>query len=565
MKLITRVDSLLQMILDAPVLANKGGKAWSYLQPIADFRQVLTRVRWHVTFFGAFKAGKSTVINAICGSAVLPIRNNRATGVVTKITYAPEKKVVVTTRHAQGSSNQITVPYESRAEYILLDVSSAIVRAPRGVEEVTVGLALPLLHPSYTLVDTPGIMDDAALTARSFRELERSDLVVMVLSASKPLSTREKDAIRHIHALVEGNMVFVLNRMDEVEDGEQAETISWVRVSLERMGIKQPRVYATRAQVVLREKERGRGSCVAERGLWELEQFLIHQRDTSAGEYMVLRSRLGILQSYLTQAYAYCAAELQAVQVKLEQLAQQEQRKLEANQSAWKKQIAEKQFQLMICKQQLPRCGEWFVNAYVAEIRRLMEEDTKWRDTKKLSDCFVPALQSYSANVTRIVRDAISPLDMTVPQFNLAQAQSGAEVKLPTDVAAVVGGVVGGIIGGLAIFIGPISAITGATIGVTTGRWISKKVFHVDAQRKALEVIEKGARNLVPTLTVEAEKYIDSVGKTLTEFGELNMPQAQLTTEQFSTQEDERYYREVVKWCREFQETITSIKKEIAI
>jgi len=77
MKLITRVDSLLQMILDAPVLANKGGKAWSYLQPIADFRQVLTRVRWHVTFFGAFKVGKSTVVNAICGSAVLPIRNNQ--------------------------------------------------------------------------------------------------------------------------------------------------------------------------------------------------------------------------------------------------------------------------------------------------------------------------------------------------------------------------------------------------------------------------------------------------------------------------------------------------------
>src|SRR5258708_31120429 len=257
MRLMTGFDSMMQLILDESGREKKGGKAWIYIDPIADCRQVLTRVRWHLTFFGAFEVGKSTVVNAICGSAVLPIRNSRATGVVTKITYAPEKKVVVTTCLAQGSSNQITVPYESRAEYILLDVSSASVRAPRGVEEVTVGLACPLLNPSYTLVDTPGIMDDAALTARSFRELERSDLVVMVLSASKPLSTREKDAIRHIHALVDGNMVFVLNRMDEVEDGEQAETISWVRGSLERMGIKQPRVYATRAQVVLRDKERG--------------------------------------------------------------------------------------------------------------------------------------------------------------------------------------------------------------------------------------------------------------------------------------------------------------------
>jgi len=69
----------------------------SLLQSIMDFRQVLWRTNLEVTFFGAFKAGKSTLLNALLGEAMLPSRANRATGVITKISYGEQKQVILCT------------------------------------------------------------------------------------------------------------------------------------------------------------------------------------------------------------------------------------------------------------------------------------------------------------------------------------------------------------------------------------------------------------------------------------------------------------------------------------
>ncbi|MBF2056693.1 MAG: dynamin family protein [Cyanobacterium sp. T60_A2020_053] len=40
-----------------------------------------------ISVFGVFKSGKSTFINAILGKKILPSRTNRATGVITTISY----------------------------------------------------------------------------------------------------------------------------------------------------------------------------------------------------------------------------------------------------------------------------------------------------------------------------------------------------------------------------------------------------------------------------------------------------------------------------------------------
>jgi len=65
------------------------------LQPIADFQQVIQRTDRQVTFFGVFNAGKSTLLNAIIGSRVLPTHVNRATGVITKLVMLPSRQLTL--------------------------------------------------------------------------------------------------------------------------------------------------------------------------------------------------------------------------------------------------------------------------------------------------------------------------------------------------------------------------------------------------------------------------------------------------------------------------------------
>jgi hypothetical protein len=58
------------------------------LAAVAECRQMLQRPERRITFFGVFKAGKSTILNALVGRDILPTRANRATGVVTRLSYS---------------------------------------------------------------------------------------------------------------------------------------------------------------------------------------------------------------------------------------------------------------------------------------------------------------------------------------------------------------------------------------------------------------------------------------------------------------------------------------------
>lgn len=98
----------------------------AYLLPIMEFQSQLKRLEKQVAFFGVFKAGKSTLLNAMLGSPLLPSRANRATGVLTKVSYSNRITATVT-RHSITSRKETTVIKPDQiGQYILLDISQSV-------------------------------------------------------------------------------------------------------------------------------------------------------------------------------------------------------------------------------------------------------------------------------------------------------------------------------------------------------------------------------------------------------------------------------------------------------
>ena len=139
------------------------------LASLPDLEQLLWREQRQITFFGAFKAGKSSLLNALIGAALLPVRTNRATGVVTTIQYGAQPSAIAVRRCEEGQVEQ-QIPFDDVSRAILLDLSGGTVAAPSDIEEVRIQVPLPFLETpsdSYpVLVDTPGLLEHEALTQR---------------------------------------------------------------------------------------------------------------------------------------------------------------------------------------------------------------------------------------------------------------------------------------------------------------------------------------------------------------------------------------------------------------
>jgi GTP-binding protein EngB required for normal cell division len=198
----------------------------------ASARELMERAaegRFYVACVGQFKRGKSTLINALLGHAVLP------TGVV------PVTAVPTVIRSGEPSA-RVQLRESGWQPIRLADLADYITeeRNPgntKGVVAAEVFLRAPLLGTGLCLVDTPGlgsVFEASTAAARAF--VPHIDAAVVVLGADPPISADElalvSEAAEHM-----SDLLFVINKMDRVPHAERQEAIAFTqRVLRERLG-----------------------------------------------------------------------------------------------------------------------------------------------------------------------------------------------------------------------------------------------------------------------------------------------------------------------------------------
>jgi len=171
--------------------------------------------RYYVASLGQFKRGKSTLLNALLGTTVLPTGVTPVTSVATILRFGARRQV----RVRLGDEDWREIPPESLADYVSEEHNP---RNRKGVRGAEVFEPSPLLAGGMCLVDTPGIgsvfLENSEAT-RAF--VPQVDAALVVLGGDPPISGEELALIRDVARHVD-QFLFLLNKADRLAPTELA-------------------------------------------------------------------------------------------------------------------------------------------------------------------------------------------------------------------------------------------------------------------------------------------------------------------------------------------------------
>jgi GTP-binding protein EngB required for normal cell division len=214
-------------------------------QPLAALRAKLAEHAFNLVVAGEFKRGKSTIINALLGSDLLPTGVVPLTSVVTLLRYGDTPGATVVFDHGETRA----VPLDTLPAYV---TEGGNPKNAKGVREVAVTFPAEWLNGGIRLVDTPGIGSvHQHNTEVTYQYLPQADAVIFVACVDQPVSRTELDFLSRIRRYA-GKVFCLLNKTDYLSEAELAESAAFATHALrDALGAPVP-VFPVSARLALR-------------------------------------------------------------------------------------------------------------------------------------------------------------------------------------------------------------------------------------------------------------------------------------------------------------------------
>lgn len=188
-------------ISDLPDLLQKtiacmgllGREFGSYRREAQRLYERLANERFHLAVLGQFKRGKSTLLNALLGSEVLPTSVVPLTAVPAFILWGQSLKARVIYQDAHREEEFSNGTVEDLAVFLSQYVTEENnPRNIKGVSHVEVYYPSPLLEQGVALIDTPGIGSTYQHnTEATLNFLSQCDAALFLVSADPPITEVE--------------------------------------------------------------------------------------------------------------------------------------------------------------------------------------------------------------------------------------------------------------------------------------------------------------------------------------------------------------------------------------
>jgi GTP-binding protein EngB required for normal cell division len=285
------------------------------LQP-ASFQRLLEKLRqnrFNLVILGAFKRGKSSLINALLGKQLLPTGIVPLTSVVTILGYGEELRIQV--HFQQGGNRQINL--EELPDYI---TEKGNPRNHKGVREVEIAYPSDYLSDGVRIIDTPGVGSVYSHNSEvAYNYLPQVDAAVFVVTVDPPLSAAEQEFLKDIREYVH-KLFFVLNKIDYVEAPERQEALEFtakvLQTNLEADTIS---IFPMSAKLAMTGKSNGHPELLAASLLPEFEDHLRQFLYQEKGQVLLISCLNGALKA-LTDSTLALKVERQASALSLQEL-----------------------------------------------------------------------------------------------------------------------------------------------------------------------------------------------------------------------------------------------------
>jgi len=195
-----------------------------------EARDLASRVsegRFYVACLGQFKRGKSTLINALIGDAVLPVGFTPVTAVPTVIRFGDRRRARIQVR--DDAWQEVSV--SDLNQYVSEECNPENAKGVRGVE---VFVSSSILARGMCFVDTPGLGSVfTGNTAATQAFVPHIDAALVVIGADPPLAGDELALVEAVAQHVQ-DLILVLNKADRTTQEEKAAAVNFADRQLQK-------------------------------------------------------------------------------------------------------------------------------------------------------------------------------------------------------------------------------------------------------------------------------------------------------------------------------------------
>jgi GTPase SAR1 family protein len=280
--------------------------------PCEELREKLVSNSFNLVVLGQFKRGKTSLINALLGTGILPVAVVPLTSIATIITYGEALRVRV--HFNDGRLSEIKP--ESLPEYV---TEKGNPKNVKDVSKVVVTYPSHYLKDGVRLIDTPGVGSVYQHnTDVAYQYLPKSDAALFLLSVDQPLSRAELDFLGDVRQY-SGRIFFLLNKVDYFSGDELAESLAFsTNVLREAMGT-DIKIHPVSARLALEGKTAGSEELLQKSGLPAfsnvLGKFLMEEK----GNVLITSSASNLLR-IISHARFEIDLELKSLSTPLEVL-----------------------------------------------------------------------------------------------------------------------------------------------------------------------------------------------------------------------------------------------------
>ena len=170
------------------------------IEEVTKVSQRLQSPCFRLAVVGEFSKGKSTLLNALLGEEIQPVRDIPCSGTVTVLKYGPQQRVIC--KYKNGREEKISPQqYKEKAsiseEAALGSSGDAIVNSE--IKEIIFEHPnLELCRNGVEIIDSPGLNEQAERTLVTQQVLKTTDAVIFLTHAQNALTEKERELLLYL-------------------------------------------------------------------------------------------------------------------------------------------------------------------------------------------------------------------------------------------------------------------------------------------------------------------------------------------------------------------------------
>jgi len=275
------------------------------LESVEEISRKLVENRFYLVVLGQFKRGKSTFINGLLGTQLLPTAIVPLTSIVTILSYGDSECIEV---HFQNGEKRC-VPRNELVNYVTEKGNPG---NEKQVMQVQITYPSAYLKDGVHIIDTPGVgsifSDNTQVT---YNFLPKVDAALFLLAVDPPISQAEIEFLKDVKQYVE-KIFFIQNKIDYMDEADRLESMTFSKKVIEEaLSDGKIRIYPLSAKLALDGKLKADDEM--------LQRSFMPQFDRVLGEFLTREKGKILLQSVLQTGLKYLSDEEFAI--KLEQKA----------------------------------------------------------------------------------------------------------------------------------------------------------------------------------------------------------------------------------------------------